>query len=170
MKNWRFLLQPNNTERLKRGIQNIQIVHTTEELPNLSEAAALHLHPALSRDTGAGILEIIAGASDKNHVPRFLDVEFVNDGLLYEWPYVIDLNDAEFEVYKGLEATVSKADSSTKRFYNVGGQDDTVPTLVKRFSIQALPATEDAFVGIFNEAMEYGNEEQRCFGKCCTRA
>ena len=33
------------------------------------DAVRLHLQPSLSRDTGARILEIIADASDKNHVP-----------------------------------------------------------------------------------------------------
>ena len=158
IKVWRFLLQPNNIERLKRGLQHIQIFHTMEELRNLPDAAALHLQPSLSRDTGAGILEIIADASKKNHVPILLNLDFVNDGLYCEWVYVIDLDDAEFEVYRGLEGTVSKADSSTKRFNNVGGQSNTVPTLVKSFRIQALPDTEETFVGMLNEAMGNGND------------
>lgn len=71
---------------------------------------------------------------------------------------MIDLDHAVFEVYRGLEGTVSKAESSTKRFNGVGGQSDTVPTLVKSFSIQALSATEDAFIGMLNEAMDSGDE------------
>ena len=159
MKVWRFLLQPNNIERLKRGLQHIESSRTMEELRNLPGAATLHLQPSLSRDTGAGILEIIADASDENHVPILLNLDFVNNGLFCEWVYVIDLDDAEFEVYRGLEGTVSKAESSTKRFNSVGGQNDTVPTLVKRFSIQSLPATKDAFVGMLNEAMEESGNE-----------
>ena len=58
--------------------------HFKCSVPSRATAETLDLQPSLSRNTGAGVLEVIAGSSDKNHVPIFLDFEFVNNELLYE--------------------------------------------------------------------------------------
>ena len=72
---------------------------------------------------------------------------------------MIDLDDEVFEVYRGLEGTVSKKEASTMPFNNVGRESDTVPTLVRGFSFQALPNTEKTFIEMLNEASGAGDGE-----------
>ena len=156
-----FLLGPSNIKRLKSGLECIKILRTkeSEELQDSTNIEAAQPPPSLSRDTGAEILEIVAGASDTNYVPIVLDLEFANNRLFCEWAYVIDLDDEVFEVYRGLEGTVSKKEASTMRFNNVGRESDTVPTLVRGFSFQALPNTEKTFIEMLNEASGAGDGE-----------
>jgi hypothetical protein len=107
--------------------------------------------PSLARETGAGVLEIIAQATAEEGVSAVLDLEFANDSLFCEWAYVIDLDDEAFEVFAGAK---SKDKTSSKRFDEIGGRRDTVPALVKSFSFTELPTTEDEFIGILNRALE----------------
>jgi len=51
-------------------------------------------HPSLTRDTGGGILEVIANATDPT--PLVLDKEFRNDDLFCEGIYEINLDDETF--------------------------------------------------------------------------
>lgn len=58
------------------------------------------LYPHLTRDTGAGILEMIM----EDKVPGLqLDLDFVNESLFCEWAYLIDLDTRVFEVYEGFQ-------------------------------------------------------------------
>ncbi|ROW04894.1 hypothetical protein VMCG_04906 [Cytospora schulzeri] len=56
-----------------------------------------HICPSLSRDTGAGILYLIANA-DKP-IPVHLDLDFIADTLMCEWAYVVDVDAGALEVF-----------------------------------------------------------------------
>jgi hypothetical protein len=52
--------------------------------------------PPISRDTGAGILRIIADAAEP--VPILKQIEFLKEGFC-KWAYIVDLDTEVFEVY-----------------------------------------------------------------------
>ena len=130
--------------------------------------ALLQFWPGLSRETGAKIFKLIATAgattsgaeltaettppaaaagpvmfvNEEKRVPLYLDFEFVNDTLSLEWAYVVDLDANTFEVYKGSQ---SKEEAVSNRFNHIGGENETVPKLVKTFTIDGLPAMEKDF-------------------------
>lgn len=54
-------------------------------------------YPALSRDTGATVLELIQNGA--RHLQN--NIDFVGDSLFCEWAYVVDLDNQVLEVYKG---------------------------------------------------------------------
>jgi hypothetical protein len=58
-------------------------------------------YPSLTRDTCAGILELVASATDK--VPLVNEMAFIEDTLFCEWAYVIDLDTRELKVYAGTQ-------------------------------------------------------------------
>jgi hypothetical protein len=58
-------------------------------------------YPSLDRDTGAGILELIAGSDGEDKIPLRVDIGFAGDSLFCEWAYVIDFDIGTFEAYKG---------------------------------------------------------------------
>lgn len=72
-------------------------------------------HASLSRDTGAGILEMIASATESKPVPIVNDFEFINEPLFCEWAWVVDLDE---EV---LEAFNNKSENFVDRFTQHGG-------------------------------------------------
>jgi hypothetical protein len=110
--------------------------------------------PSLSGDTGAGILKIITQATAENRVPILLGLRFAND-YGCRWAYVVDLDQNTFEVFGDSE---TKQEASTTRFNDVGGDDDTVPALLKIFSFAELPATRKEFMRVLKAAMkEKGN-------------
>jgi hypothetical protein len=59
------------------------------------------LAPQLSRDTGAGILEIIAKHTGRKKLRLHNDVKFGKDSLFCEWAYSVDLDDNRFMVFPG---------------------------------------------------------------------
>ena len=75
------------------------------------------MYPSLSRDTGAGILELIANADEI--VPLVLDKEFENDDLFCEGVYTINLDDNTFTTKYGNNETVISFDE----VYNIGKED-----------------------------------------------
>jgi hypothetical protein len=58
-------------------------------------------YPSLSRDTCAGILDLVANATER--VPLVNEMEFLQDTLFCEWAYVIDLDTYTLKVYAGTE-------------------------------------------------------------------
>lgn len=73
-----------------------------EEYDNANEGALRPLNftcPSLSRDTSAGILDLIADA--EKPVPVQNNLKFIADGLFCEWAYLIDLDSGVLEAYKG---------------------------------------------------------------------
>jgi hypothetical protein len=170
-KAWKFSVFSGNQEihieRLREGLQHIvtlteegkqqlydTITHDYPEVDQLDEWAPKSIFrfwPSLSRDTGSGILEIIAGAKAGNHVPLELDLEFANESHFCKWAYVVDLDKNTFEVFKGSE---TKQQASTIRFSDIGESDDTVPALLKSFPFPQLPATEKGFMRVLKAVMQ----------------
>ena len=173
----KFLWGSGNIERLKEGLQNIttltdegvrQLQNTVERdletekssyhdgsRPITAGEKIIALWPSLSRDTGAKILEIVAQATAENNVPIVQTLDFANDGLFCKWAYVIDLDQNAFEVFGSCER---KQEAVTTRFNGVGGDNDTVPALIKSFSLSQLPSTEDEFIDALDKAMT----ERKC--------
>lgn len=160
-----FLLNSQNIERLKNGLQYL-VVLDDDEVREYEERSAPRstckccekgmtdippLPASLSRDTGARILEIVANATSEDRVPVWLNLEFANNALFCEWAYVVDLDKGEFEVYSG---GTYKTQAHNNRFIDVGGEKDTVPILVKSFPFTELPTTEDTFVSTLNEVID----------------
>ncbi|KAN0076648.1 hypothetical protein V8E54_006790, partial [Elaphomyces granulatus] len=161
----KFLWGSGNIERLKEGLQNIatltyeglkQLRNTVERdleaekssyhdgsRPITADEKIIALWPSLSRDTGAKVLEIVAQATAGNNVPIVQTLDFANDSMFCQWAYVIDLDQNTFEVFEGYE---QKQEALTTRFNGVGRDNDTVPALIKSFSLSQLPTTEDEFI------------------------
>lgn len=72
-------------------------------------------YPQLSRDTGAGVLELIqdGGARKLQN-----SISFAGDSLFCEWAYVLDLDNNVLEVYKGFN---KEPLAEGERFCNPGG-------------------------------------------------
>ncbi|KAH6854437.1 hypothetical protein B0I37DRAFT_30567 [Chaetomium sp. MPI-CAGE-AT-0009] len=134
------------------------------------------LYPSLARDTSAGILGIIARASqaeetdgaegneekEPKKIPVHLELEFANDGLFCEWAYVVDLDKEVLEVYGGAE---DKNDGH--RFRDVGGETASVPAFIcsVNFSDIYLMKSDQEFIekiqeGIDDRAQRKGEEAE----------
>lgn len=98
------------------------------------------LHPSLSRDLGASVLDYIM--EEDNVVESYLDIDFANDSLFCEWAYVIDLDKNTFEVYTGF---VKDPIDKSERFYNDGYvKNGYYPIkLAKTYRLDELPTKED---------------------------
>jgi hypothetical protein len=177
MKILEFLQVPANIERLKVGLEHTY-TPSQEELQQIdleitrlqaeeepvqgysSDAYhdVMYEHwPSLSRVTGAEILVIVSEATAEKPVPVQLALEFANDGLYCEWAYVVDLDQGVFEVFTGSEM---KDRATCNRFSDIGGENVTVPVLLKRFSVAELPTTEKQFIIPLVESVSRINEER----------
>lgn len=99
-------------------------------------------YPYLSRDTGADILNMVY---KKKLLGLVNNEDFINDGLMCEWVYVVDLDKRTFEVYKGFHKKPLK---KGERFYKPKqkNSDGYSPAKhVKTFSLDDLP-TEKEFL------------------------
>lgn len=56
-------------------------------------------HDSLSRDTGAGILHMIASATASEPVPILNDFEFIEDSIMCEWAWVVGLDKEVLEAF-----------------------------------------------------------------------
>jgi len=97
-------------------------------------------YPLLSRDTGAGVLQLIYdGVSyELNN-----SIDFANDSLFCEWAYVIDLDKNTFEVYEGFNKSSLFEE---ERFYKKDdkGVGEYYPVKLKKlYSLDELPSEED---------------------------
>ena len=104
----RFLRDESNVDKLDKGLY---YVYETDS-DNIQKAMDRtgenfeKVYPSLIRDTGAGILELIANTRDS--VPVFLDTDFENDELFCEGVYTVNLDDKTFTTkYDGNETTLS---------------------------------------------------------------
>ena len=104
---FKFLRSPENIENLKK---NLSLIYepTTAELDNIyanytNENKMMNMeqgkrfnedYPSLTRDTGAGILEVIANATGP--IPLYVDRDFKDDTLFCEGVYTINLDDNTF--------------------------------------------------------------------------
>jgi hypothetical protein len=92
-----FLRDENNIANLEKNL-NLLYYPTKDEIETISSEE----YPSFSRDTGAGILELIANSTGP--VPIFLDTDFENDELFCEGVYTIDLSSKLFTTkYDGKE-------------------------------------------------------------------
>jgi len=105
--------------------------------------------PALSRDTGGKILELIQ--ESENAIGLDNDVEFAKDSLFCEWAYVIDLDKGTFEVYSGFN---KQPLDKSERFYAEKPRDrangepgEYYPIrLVHAYKLSHLPRSPENFV------------------------
>lgn len=114
-----FLQEPDNVVALRAGLETSVWYPTESELKAISRPyvkdngmVTMEMgekysadYPSLSRDTGAGILAVIANA--KGLVPLYKDIEFETDDLWCEGVYTIDLD---------AETFTTKWDSETYTF------------------------------------------------------
>lgn len=122
-------------------------------------------YPSLHRDTGAGILELIAGSDGEEKIPLTLNIEFAGESLFCEWAYVIDFDIGTFEVYKGFNKEPVPADS---RFASIPFDSDGASrigttyyqvTLAESWKLSALPSEEE-FVAAFKSPDEDEEAEE----------
>lgn len=120
-----FIQKKMDLRKFKKALDNSQFI-SDEEITALWKKAGAddsglvnmivsqkfnHTNPALSRETGASVLEIIqetGGAQLQN------SIDFAGDSLFCEWAYVIDLDKKVVEVYQGFNKTPLK---KRERFY-----------------------------------------------------
>ncbi|KFY77831.1 hypothetical protein V499_02862 [Pseudogymnoascus sp. VKM F-103] len=167
-----FLLAPGNIARLKAGLTHTY-TPTAEEVEEMTRSIARQgeeYHaalvrgevsvmsrmkptcPSMWRETSAGMLEVVAGATAGATVPIYQELGFIHDGLFCEWAYVVDLDAEVLEVYSGVE---KEREGSSQRFKDVdGAEKGWVPALVKSFAFGELPGTKDDLVREINEAIE----------------
>lgn len=169
-----FLRGDGNVHRLTEGLQHV--TYPTEDERKAFWKKAGHdgesdwvtmevsqkfrgLYPSLSRDTGAGVLGLIAQAANDNKVPLVLQQSFAGDSLFCEWAYVIDLDQSTFEVYRGFNKEPTPANS---RFPSgadwLEKENEYEPVkLLQSYWLRTLPSVED-FVADLN-ALAYPDEE-----------
>ena len=98
-------------------------------------------YPSLSRDTGAGILELIWNAAKP--VPLQDESEFAIDSLFCEWAWIIDLDVHTFEAYKGFNKTpvpVGQRFANLPRKTSRSGGDYYPIKLVRQWKLSDLPS------------------------------
>jgi len=105
-------------------------------------------YPEFACDTGPDILQIIKDSDRKIKLDKALN--FVADGLMCEWAWVIDLDNETLEGFKGFNHhPLTKED----RFYFLDSPeiDDYHPArLVAKWSLNNLP-TDSEFIAAFKE-------------------
>lgn len=123
-------------------------------------------YPSLDRDTGAGILELIASSDDAEKIPLRVDIDFAGDSLFCEWAYVIDFDLGTFETYRGFNTEGPVPEGS--RFSEIKWDDsrsvrgvDTYyqVTLAQSWKLSALPSEEE-FVDAFKSPDEDEEAEE----------
>ncbi len=159
-----FLRTPPNIQRLQNGLQHIyepsyeEVYRVKGQIAEFMRSNAdiwlafvarpsadsplrlpCGLCPSLSRDTGAGILEVISQATADNKVPVILDLPFINNTWDCEWAYVVDLDKAVLEVFCGAEEK-----KSFHRFKDVGGDQSTVPICISSFDFSELQTLSES--------------------------
>jgi hypothetical protein len=99
-------------------------------------------YPQLSRDAGAGILEMVCSGEP----PMVLkdETNFANDSVFCEWAYVIDFDSGTFEVFTGFNKIQL---TPQDRFYTGNKPDkEYYPIrLLKSFPLDQLPPEEEFF-------------------------
>ena len=118
-------------------------------------------YPQLSRDTGAGILELVAKA--ESEVVLRDDLDFARDSLFCEWAYVVDFDKGTLEVYNGFN---SEPLSPEDRFYceepmeYKGSTEKLYPIkMVASFPLDNLP-TQEEFLQTIAEKFPAPDEDE----------
>ena len=107
-------------------------------------------YPEYSRNTSAGILDIIQHADSP--VSLLNDLDFASDSLYCEWGYVIDLDKGMLEVYKGYNTEPLE---KKERFYFLQETDNEYTPIhhVASFPLEHLPS-KDEFLAKLEEEEE----------------
>jgi hypothetical protein len=93
----RFLRDEANVDKLDKGLYWLYEVESKdvgEIVDRIGEDNFVTAYPSLIRDTGAGILELIANA--KGALPVLLDSDFEKDELFCEGVFTVNLDDRTF--------------------------------------------------------------------------
>lgn len=115
------------------------------------------MFPELSRDTGAGILDLI---NNSNGLKIKNSIDFVSDSLFCEYAYVVDLDNGILEVYEGFnnrpphkserfaDFPIENPSSLGNQYYPVGLVAEIPFEEIDEFTMRALenflyPADED---------------------------
>jgi hypothetical protein len=98
--------------------------------------------PYLTRDHGAGILELIYNSTDKE-IWLHDQTNFASDSLFCEYAYVIDLDKRTFEIYSGFNK--SNVDESERFAYLQGKSKNDYGVIhhMKTYSLDDLPTVDD---------------------------
>ena len=131
---------------------------TSEEIDKINAAIKKNevkswekIWPELSRDTGAGVLDLImeaGGLSLQN------SMGFAADSLFCEWAWVIDLDKGTFEGYRGFNKDTPLTEND--RFFFLRDNEDGGyygVRLVKEYRLDDLPAKPD-FLNDFGDGEE----------------
>ena len=109
-------------------------------------------YPQLNRDTGAGILNIVANATGSIKLKD--DLDFAQVSLFCEWVYVIDFDKNTLEVYRGFNETPLEP---SDRFYTTDQKEDEnglYPVkLFQSFDLSNLPS-ENEFLEICEQELD----------------
>lgn len=89
----------------------------------------------------AEILEVVAQAEEP--VPVIKDLEFVEDSLLCEWVYVVDLDERVMEVYRSNHEGNRRNDLRGMGRLSITEELQTVPNLTACFRLAELPDEEE---------------------------
>lgn len=121
---------------------------TMEDLDRMMED-----HPEFSRNTGAGILEMVQNHSEGMKLQDSID--FAADGLFCEWAWVIDLDAGTFEGYRGFGQTPL---AENNRFYFLRDLEEDNGyhgvRLVAKWNLDALPTDEEFLAAFKNDEEE----------------
>lgn len=105
-------------------------------------------YPEFSRDTGSNILQIINDSNRKIKLTNVID--FVADGFMCEWVWVIDLDNNTFEGFKGFNSQPLTKDDRFK-FLESDDKEEFYPAkLVAKWKLDNLPTNEE-FLASFKE-------------------
>lgn len=110
-------------------------------------------HPEFSRNTGAGILEMVQNHSDGMKLQD--SINFAADGLFCEWAWVIDLDAGTFEGYCGFGQTPL---AENDRFYFLRDLEKDNGyhgvRLAAKWNLDALPTDEEFLAAFKNDEEE----------------
>ena len=101
------------------------------------------LHPETSRDTGAGVLQIVLASPHPERLVLGNEIAFAQDSLFCEYAYVIDLDTSMFEFYIGFnkDAVTEGRFAGSKES---GNNKDYGPVkFAGSWPLDALPTVED---------------------------
>lgn len=106
---------------------------------NMDQSAKYHkAFPYLSRDIGAGILELVMNSQDEEIVLRD-STDFAGESLMCEWAYVIDLDNRKLEVYSGFNKEPLAEDERFAKIPIEEGSEYVGIRCVMKYDLDNLP-------------------------------
>lgn len=156
----KLLVSDGITEKLRPiiddgGRQYITFNRKRYYIKNAGNLYSPHMedHPEFSRNTGAGILEMVQNHSEGMKLQD--SINFAADGLFCEWAWVIDLDAGTFEGYCGFGQTPL---AENDRFYFLRDLEEDNGyhgvRLVAKWNLDALPTDEEFLAAFKNDEEE----------------